>query len=106
MLRLGRSMGLPSLSDIKSATAIVDDSGDFDAHLSRLLEAAIAYLNEIGVPCGPDTCPAPVGQAIVIFVKYHFDYGITFDEGSNVHSAFRLPFAFHQLVAPYREVVL
>ncbi len=97
-------MSVPDLDQIKLALRI--DADEFDDQITQHADAAVAYFKTIGVNIDPDDCPKPVAQAIILFVKYFFDYAADAPVEGGPSGQIRLPWAIYQLVAPYKEVSL
>ena len=76
-------------------------TGDSDAYITDLLDAAIDHIGSIDVDTSVDPLPAPVRQAALLLI------GHWYENREAVTVGFRgkdLPMGVDRLLAPYREL--
>lgn len=85
-----------SLVDAKAHLRVAHDSED--AYITGLIEAATAYVEQVGVATAP-TMPTPVEHAIKLLISHWFNAR---DAAGEKPSA-SIAFGVDALLAPFRE---
>ncbi|MHA6644535.1 head-tail connector protein [Mesorhizobium sp. A623] len=88
-----------SLVEAKSHLRVTFDTDD--AYITSLIEAASAYINEIGV-ASASPVPAPVRHATLLLISHWYNAR----EAAGDTPSHAIAFGVDALLAPYREINL